>query len=80
MRRFRRMGAAAVVAAAGALPAAPAEPDWAEPMRAVHARFTGAPGTFAQFGDSITVTLAYWTPLLYVGRTRRPSWRPPSPA
>ena len=66
------MGAAAVVAAAGALPAAPAEPDWAEPMRAVHARFTGAPGTFAQFGDSITVTLAYWTPLLYVRKNAPP--------
>jgi lysophospholipase L1-like esterase len=37
----------------------------AEAMRAVHARFKGKPGTFAQFGDSITETLAYWTPLLY---------------
>ena len=38
---------------------------WVEPMKAVHARFTGAKGTFAHFGDSITVTLAFWTPLLY---------------
>jgi len=29
-------------------------PDWAEPMAAVHARFTGEKGTFAHFGDSIT--------------------------
>jgi lysophospholipase L1-like esterase len=32
-------------------------------MRKVHARFTGTPGTFAQFGDSITVTMAFWAPL-----------------
>lgn len=38
---------------------------WVEPMKAVHARFTGVKGTFAHFGDSITVTLAFWTPLLY---------------
>ena len=29
----------------------------------VHARFQGRPGTFAHFGDSITETLAFWTPL-----------------
>jgi lysophospholipase L1-like esterase len=40
-------------------------PAWVGSMRAVHARFTGKPGTFAQFGDSITVTFAYWTPLQY---------------
>lgn len=34
-------------------------------MRAVHARFKGKPGTFAHFGDSITDSLAFWTPLLY---------------
>ena len=32
-------------------------------MRNVHARFTGTNGTFAQFGDSISVTMAFWTPL-----------------
>lgn len=36
---------------------------WVEPMKKVHARFTGAKGTFAQFGDSITVTMAFWAPL-----------------
>jgi hypothetical protein len=42
-----------------------AEPSdaWIAPMRQVHARFTGTPGTFAQFGDSITVTMAFWAPL-----------------
>src|SRR3982751_5873997 len=39
------------------------EPEWAGPMKQVHARFTGTPGTFAHFGDSITVSLAYWAPL-----------------
>ena len=38
---------------------------WIEPMKAVHSNFTGQKGTFSQFGDSITVTLAFWTPLLY---------------
>ena len=36
---------------------------WVEPMKKVHARFTGQPGTVAQFGDSITITMAFFTPL-----------------
>lgn len=36
---------------------------WIEPMRQVHARFAGTNGTLAHFGDSITVTMAYWAPL-----------------
>jgi lysophospholipase L1-like esterase len=36
---------------------------WIEPMRKAHAKFTGAKGTFAQFGDSITYTMAFWAPL-----------------
>ena len=35
---------------------------WVEPMRKVHARFNGTPGTFAQFGDSITYSGAFWSP------------------
>ncbi len=42
-----------------------AEADWREAMSRVHARFHGRPGTFAHFGDSITVSLAFWTPLKY---------------
>jgi lysophospholipase L1-like esterase len=34
-------------------------------MKEVHAHFKGTPGTLAQFGDSITVTMAYWAPLQY---------------
>ena len=35
-------------------------PGWVGPMRKVHARFSGDPGTFAQFGDSITDSRAFW--------------------
>jgi lysophospholipase L1-like esterase len=38
-------------------------PYWVEPMKKVHAQFKGEKGTFAQFGDSITVTMAFWAPL-----------------
>src|SRR3954452_7948480 len=38
-------------------------PDWVEPMRKVHAKFTGTKGTCALFGDSITVSLAFWAGL-----------------
>jgi hypothetical protein len=42
-----------------------AEEAWVEPMRKVHARFRGKPGTFAHFGDSITVSRAFWSPLAH---------------
>jgi lysophospholipase L1-like esterase len=42
---------------------ATSDADWVKSMREVRARFTGTPGTFAQFGDSITVTLAFWASL-----------------
>src|SRR5262249_24255628 len=38
-------------------------PAWVHSMKQVHARFKGEQGTFAHFGDSITVTMAFWTPL-----------------
>src|SRR5258705_14003543 len=47
----------------GTGPAAAVGEDWIPAMRKVHARFTGTNGTFAQFGDSITVTMAFWSPL-----------------
>lgn len=37
--------------------------DWVAPMRKVHARFRGISGSCAHFGDSLTETLAYWSPL-----------------
>jgi hypothetical protein len=42
-----------------------AQEPWVGAMREVHKDFKGKPGTFAQFGDSITVSMAYWTPLRY---------------
>src|SRR5438477_2626416 len=45
---------------------------WQEPMRKVHARSAGTKGTFAQFGDSITVTMAFWAPLAYPAKETRP--------
>jgi lysophospholipase L1-like esterase len=40
-----------------------ADPEWVAPMKKVHARFGGTPGTLALFGDSITVSMAFWAPL-----------------
>ncbi|GIX01466.1 MAG: hypothetical protein KatS3mg112_0403 [Thermogutta sp.] len=47
-------------------------PGWVESMREVHALFTGQPGTLALFGDSITVSLAFWAPLAYECRNVPP--------
>lgn len=41
-------------------------------MREVHARFDGRRGTLALFGDSITVSLAFWAPLAYECRNMPP--------
>src|SRR5687768_2484718 len=38
-------------------------PDWVEPMRKLHAEFDGDRNYVAQFGDSITTSLAFWSPL-----------------
>src|SRR5436309_8464825 len=46
---------------------------WVGPMRQVHARFRGQRGTFAQFGDSITVTQAFWSPLQQSSRNAPPA-------
>ena len=42
-----------------ASPVRAADPEWVEPMKKVHAKFSGTPGTFALFGDSITVSLGF---------------------
>ncbi|MFP6886148.1 MAG: GDSL-type esterase/lipase family protein, partial [Opitutales bacterium] len=39
------------------------EPAWVDPMREIHAKFTGKAGRIAQFGDSITYSMAFWSPL-----------------
>ena len=38
---------------------------WVEPMRQIHKRFKGKPGTLAQYGDSITVTMAFLSGFSY---------------
>ena len=69
MRGALRLGFVACFCVVAVVPtshgrAAEARSDyWIEPMRKVHARFTGTNGTLAQFGDSITVSMAYWAPV-----------------
>src|SRR2546423_1775089 len=46
--------------------------EWVQSMKKVHARFTGTKGTFAHFGDSITVTMAFWTPLAGTPKNMNP--------
>jgi len=48
------------------------EPEWVEAMRKVHRKFLGQKGTFAQFGDSITVTMAFWAPLPHARKNAPP--------
>ncbi len=38
-------------------------PYWVIPMRQVHAQFNGTRGYVAQLGDSITYSMAFWSPL-----------------
>ena len=39
------------------------KPTWVEAMRAAHRGFAGQRGYVAQFGDSITFSMAFWTPI-----------------
>jgi hypothetical protein len=45
---------------------------WITSMREVHTRFSGRKGTFAHFGDSITITMAFWAPLPYARENSPP--------
>jgi lysophospholipase L1-like esterase len=47
-------------------------PDWVGPMSKAHAKFTGTRGTFALFGDSITVSLAFWAGLPHARKNMPP--------
>jgi len=53
--------------------AAPGIRDWRSEVLTVHARFHGRAGTFAQFGDSITETLAFWAPLKHARKNASPT-------
>jgi hypothetical protein len=55
-----------------AAPVAAVDANWVPAMRKVHTRFTGTNGTFAQFGDSITFTMAFWSPLAAQPRNMTP--------
>ena len=57
--------AASQAFAADAKPSAskPAEPSWVDPMRKVHAAHKGRGFYVAQLGDSITYSMAFWSPL-----------------
>ena len=46
--------------------------DWVEPMKAVHAKFSGEKGVFAQFGDSITDSRAFWFSLKWTRNNASP--------
>jgi hypothetical protein len=46
--------------------------EWRGEVVRVHARFHGRPGTLAQFGDSITETLAFWAPLQHARKNASP--------
>jgi len=49
-----------------------AETDWTAAMKRVHAKFRGQAGTFAQFGDSITVSRAFWFTLQHNRKNASP--------
>ncbi len=53
----------ATISAFTAASVAAEKPYWVEPMKAVHAGFGGNPGYVAQFGDSITFSMAFWSPI-----------------
>ncbi len=64
---------AGLLAAGGGVQAAAPDGDaWVQAMRQVHARFQGKPGTLAHFGDSITVSRAYWFGLQYERKNAPP--------
>jgi lysophospholipase L1-like esterase len=60
--RLALLAAAVSVSATGTVAAEDSAP-WVAPMKKIRERFTGTPGTLALFGDSITVSMAFWAPL-----------------
>ena len=63
------LASAAVAAQAHA---AGSDEAWASSMKAVHQKFKGERGTYAQFGDSITVSRAFWFGLKYARKNASP--------
>jgi hypothetical protein len=56
---------AALAGSAAEAQAAESDDAWVASMKAVHEKFDGRRGSFAQFGDSITVSRAFWFGLRY---------------
>ncbi len=71
---MKKMTGMTVVLAASAWALAAGE--WVEPMKKVHAKFTGQAGTVAQYGDSITITMAFFAPLRGEIRNLPPDLKP----
>jgi len=63
MSRFVLAVCVVAVLTASTLAFAADKPDWVGPMKRVNAGFKGTPGYVAQFGDSITYSMAFWTPV-----------------
>jgi hypothetical protein len=63
MTRFMPMVLLPAIASLPLTGAVDSPPAWVAPMKKVHSRFTGTPGTLALFGDSISVSMAFWAPL-----------------
>lgn len=63
MSRFTHILTIAVVLVIAAGVVAAEKPYWVGPMKKVHDGFKGTKGYVAQFGDSITYSMAFWTPI-----------------
>lgn len=63
MKSFSAMAVLVVVAATMGKPSESDAPAWVEPMRKLTAQFKGDPMYIARFGDSITVSRAFWSPM-----------------
>jgi len=66
------MRAAAIALLMAAVPVGVSTQEWVGPMKDVHARFTGEKGVFAQFGDSITDSRAFWFSLKWQRKNASP--------
>jgi hypothetical protein len=53
-------------------PSGPDSKVWVPAMRQVHAKFKGRKGSFAEFGDSITVSRAFWFTMRYTAEKGPP--------
>jgi len=62
-RALGSMLAAALAVSALSVNVCAAEPEWVAAMKQVHGKFGGSAGYVAQLGDSITYSMAFWSPM-----------------